>query len=190
MHLLLPRCSGRVRSDSAHSAHDTILSDANAARSQDLAPRRVRRGHAAPSLLCARKRSPVVLSSSCPQGPIFEVLYSSSRNVKPRGGRASAGGRFSEWRCVLARTDRSSHRPPPRVRMKGFLDGDTEYVFEHSCHGSVSKCMVSFFCFWNHCKTCFFFDHQPIFFGIQKKFMSKKQEHPRWKRKLQDENPR
>ena len=47
MHLLLQRCSGRVRPPSAHSAHDTMLSDANASRSQDLAPSRVRRGQAA-----------------------------------------------------------------------------------------------------------------------------------------------
>ena len=38
MHLLLQRCSGRVRPASAHSAHDTMLSDAKASRSQDLAP--------------------------------------------------------------------------------------------------------------------------------------------------------
>ena len=30
MHLLLQRCSGRVRPASAHNAHDTMLSDANA----------------------------------------------------------------------------------------------------------------------------------------------------------------
>ena len=38
MHVRLQRSSGRVRPDSAHSAHDTTLSDANASRSQDLAP--------------------------------------------------------------------------------------------------------------------------------------------------------
>ena len=46
MHLLLQRCSGRVRPPSAHNAHDTMLSDANASRSQYLAPSRVRRGTA------------------------------------------------------------------------------------------------------------------------------------------------
>ena len=43
LHSCLLRCFGRVRPASAHSAHDTMLSDAKASRSQELASSRVRR---------------------------------------------------------------------------------------------------------------------------------------------------
>ena len=128
MHLLLQRCSGRVRPPSAHNAHDTMLSDANASRSQDLAPSRVRRGTAifdrtrphrhfcergsgSPSSSVRRARKGTSLMSC-----IHPVEMSS------RGGRALVGDPSSGWRCALAWTDHSSRRQRRLPSVPLFVD--------------------------------------------------------------------
>ena len=42
-------------------------------------------------------------------------------------------GAYDAQDVVVSVVEAKKSRPPPRVRRKGFVDGDAKYTFEHSC---------------------------------------------------------